>query len=237
MENQNKVQNAASGLFIMTGLIVLGLMLPRTAREFRSYERVVNVKGLCEREVDADKVIWPIKFSTVGNHLNELNAELSAKQQTIIDFLKRGGVFEDEISVSVPNIKDKYAAEYSESNRTFRYIANTTVTVCSKEVGKVKALMANQAQLINKGIVLTNDWDSQVQFLFEGLNGIKPEMIEEATKNAREAGKKFAEDSGSRLGKIRTASQGTFSIEDRDSNTPQIKKVRVVTYVEYYLSE
>ena len=237
MENPIKHQNAASGLFIMAGLIVLGLMLPRTAREFRSYERVVNVKGLCEREVEADKVIWPIRFSIVGNNLYEVNSELSAKQQAVIDFLKGGGVSEDEISVSVPNIKDKYASEYSESNRTFRYVANTTVTVCSKEVNKVKTLMDNQAKLINKGIIFTNDWDSQTQFFFEGLNNIKPEMIEEATKNAREAGKKFAEDSGSRLGKIKTASQGTFSIEDRDSNTPQIKRVRVVTYVEYYLSE
>ena len=74
-----------------------------------------------------------------------------------------------------------------------------------------------------------------MRFKFEGLNEIKPGMIEEATKNAREVGEKFAKDSGSRLGKIKTANQGTFSITDRDSNTPEIKKVRVVTSVTYYL--
>ena len=74
-----------------------------------------------------------------------------------------------------------------------------------------------------------------MEFQYEGLNDIKPQMIEEATRNAREAAEKFAKDSDSRLGKIRTANQGTFTIENRDSNTPYIKKVRVVTSVTYYL--
>lgn len=62
-------------------------------------------------------------------------------------------------------------------------------------------------------------------------------MIEEATKNARASAEKFAQDSGSSLGKIRRANQGQFSITDRDSNTPYIKSVRVVTTVEYFLKD
>lgn len=83
----------------------------------------------------------------------------------------------------------------------------------------------------------SNSWENPVEFKYEGLNDIKPQMIEEATKNAREAALKFAKDSDSRLGKIKTANQGTFSIENRDSNTPHIKKVRVVTSVTYYLKK
>ena len=74
-------------------------------------------------------------------------------------------------------------------------------------------------------------------FIFSKLNDLKPEMIEEATKNARAVAEKFAEDSKSRLGKIKSASQGQFSVEDRDSSTPHIKQVRVVSTVEYYLSD
>ena len=111
------------------------------------------------------------------------------------------------------------------------------ITVCTSDVDAVLTLMSRQSELLKKGIVTggANQWENPVEFKYEGLNGIKPEMIEEATMNAREAAEKFAKDSDSRLGKIKTASQGTFTIENRDSNTPYIKKVRVVTSVVYYL--
>ena len=136
----------------------------------------------------------------------------------------------------MPQISDKLANEYGDNNRAFRYIAKNVVTVCTSDVEKVLALMANQSDLLKKGVVAAgNDWENPVEFKYEGLNGIKPQMIEEATQNARETAEKFAKDSDSRLGKIKTANQGTFTIEDRDSNTPYIKRVRVVTSVTYYL--
>ena len=98
-------------------------------------------------------------------------------------------------------------------------------------------LMSRQSDLLKKGVVTGgNSWENPVEFKYEGLNDIKPQMIEEATMNAREAAEKFAKDSQSRLGKIKTANQGTFTIENRDSNTPYIKRVRVVTSVTYYLT-
>ena len=110
------------------------------------------------------------------------------------------------------------------------------VTVCTGKVDQILKLMERQPELLKKGVVTSgNNWENQVEFKYEGLNEIKPEMIEEATRNAREAAQKFAKDSDSRLGKIKTASQGTFTIENRDSNTPYIKKVRVVSSVTYYL--
>ena len=111
------------------------------------------------------------------------------------------------------------------------------ITVYTSDVDAVLNLMSKQSDLLKKGIVAggSNQWENPVEFKYEGLNDIKPEMIEEATRNAREAAQKFAKDSGSRLGKIRTANQGTFTIENRDSSTPYIKKIRVVTSVTYYL--
>lgn len=114
----------------------------------------------------------------------------------------------------------------------------SVITVATLKVDLVRTLMLRQAELLEKGIALTNDdYRFQTQFSFNGLNAIKPQMIEQATKNARQAALKFSEDSGSKLGKIRTASQGTFSISDRDSNTPYVKIVRVVTRVDYYLRD
>lgn len=230
------MKNGLNGLFVMVGLIVLGVSIPMAVGKFKSYDRTVSVKGLCEREVAADKVIWPIGFKVVGDELMAVNAEIESKTAMIREFLKEGGVEPEAVSASLPKISDKFAQEYGGNDRQFRYVASCNVTVCSSEVEKVLELMASQSKLLKKGIVLSNEWDSVPQFKFEGLNDIKPEMIEEATKNAREVGKKFASDSGSRLGKIKDATQGTFSIEDRDSNTPHLKRVRVVTYVTYYLS-
>ena len=226
-----------SGLAIMLGLIVLGLMIPKAVREFRSFDRTVNVKGLCEREVEADKVIWPVVYKVMDNDLGNIYSVTDRNNAAIVEFLKSGGLQDSEITVSVPSISDKYANEYGNNDRTYRYLSTNVVTVCTGNVDTVLDLMKKQTDLLKKGIVVgsENTWSNPVEFKFEGLNEIKPGMIEEATKNAREVGEKFAKDSGSRLGKIKTASQGTFTISDRDSNTPYIKKVRVVSSVTYYL--
>ena len=221
----------------MVGLIVLGAMIPRAVEKYRSYDRTVNVKGLCEREVKADKVIWPVVYKVMADDVRSIYAQTDAGNAQIMAFLESGGIAADEITVAVPQISDKLANEYGDNNRAFRYIAKNVITVCTSDVDKVLALMSRQSELLKKGVVTggSSQWENPVEFRYEGLNGIKPEMIEEATRNAREAAQKFAKDSDSRLGKIKTANQGTFTIENRDSNTPYIKKVRVVTSVTYYL--
>ena len=226
-----------SGLAVMLGLIVMGSMLPRAVEKFRSYDRTVNVKGLCEKEVKADRVIWPIVYKVMANDIQSIYDQTDAGNSAIMSFLESGGIRPSEITVSVPQISDKFANEYGDNDRAFRYIAKNVITVYTSDVDTVLALMGRQSELLKKGLVVGggNQGENPGEFKYEGLNEIKPQMIEEATWNAREAAMKFAKDSDSRLGKIRTASQGTFTIENRDSNTPYIKKVRVVTSVTYYL--
>ncbi len=226
-----------SGLFVMIGLIVLGLMIPKAVSEYRSYDRTVNVKGLCEREVKADKVIWPVVYKVMADDIQSIYDQIDRSNETVMSFLTKGGIGQGEITVSVPQISDKYANEYGSNDRQYRYIATNVVTVYTNNVDKVLELMSKQSDLLKKGIVTGgNSWENPVEFKYEGLNEIKPSMIEEATKNAREAAEKFAKDSKSKLGKIKTANQGTFTIENRDSNTPYIKKIRVVTSTTYYLT-
>lgn len=223
-------------LIIGAAIVIAGAMLPVSVCKMKSYDRTVDVKGLCEKEVKADKVIWPLTYKVVGNDLNAALNETEANNKAILEYLTAGGLDKSEISVSAPVISDKFANEYGNNDRVYRYLLTSVVTVCSQDVDKVLALRDNQAALLKKGIALAESWENRTEFKFEALNEIKPEMIEEATANAREAAMKFAKDSGSRLGKIKTAAQGTFSIEDRDSNTPYLKRVRVVTYVTYYLN-
>ena len=225
-----------SGLFIMVGLVMLGMMFPRAVEKYRSYDRTVNVKGLCEKEVKADKVIWPVVYKVMANDIQSIYDQTDGSNAVIMDYLKAGGIDASEITVSVPQISDKFANEYGNNDRAYRYIATNVITVCTDKVDDVLGLMSKQSDLLKKGIVTGgNTWENPVEFKYEGLNEIKPAMIEEATMNAREAAEKFAKDSESKLGKIKTANQGTFTIENRDSNTPYIKKVRVVTSVTYYL--
>ena len=193
-----------SGLAIMLGLMVLGAMLPKAVEKYRSYDRIVNVKGLCEKEVKADRVIWPIVYKVMANDIQSIYDQTDAGNAAIMSFLQSGGIEASEISVSVPAISDKFANEYGDNDRAFRYIAKNVITVYTSDVDKVLSLMGRQSELLKQGIVTggANQWENPVEFKYEGLNDIKPQMIEEATENAREAAKKFAKDSGSRLGPV-----------------------------------
>ena len=231
-----KSNNSLAGLFVMIGLAFLGLMLPVAMGKFKSFDRTVDVKGLCEREVKADKVIWPICHKAVSNDLSAVTKMLENNGKTILSFLKKNGVEDAEITVAIPKITDKLAQEYVSGEVGLRYLGKAVITVCSSDVDKILGVMGKTSELINGGININQEeWNCQPSFRFEGLNAIKPEMIAQATANARAAADQFAKDSGSKVGKIKSAAQGTFSIEDRDEGTPQVKKVRVVTYLTYYL--
>lgn len=225
-------------IILAIGIIVLGVFIQRGFKAFADRDRNVNVKGLAEMEVPANKVTWPLVYKSLGNDLAALYSDIKTKNQTIIQFLKEKGIDEKEISVNAPEIIDLEAERYSNNNSTFRYNVTTVITVTSDKVDLVRGLIAEQGELLQKGIAVTGgDYRYNVQYEYTGLNKIKPQMIEEATRNAREAAEKFAKDSDSKLGKIKNASQGQFSINDRDANTPYIKKVRVVTTVNYSLED
>ena len=227
------------GGFVCVGLFALGYHNSRGIIHIKSLDRTVTVKGLSEREVPADIAIWPITFQEAGNDLNNLFSSIQEKNALIVDFLKNLGFKTEEISVSPPGILDKQAAGYSGSDTfKFRYSGDSTITVYSQNVDKIREAMNRLVELGKQGIAFVRQgYQTQTEFIFTKLNDIKPEMIEEATKNAREVAEKFARDSNSSLGKIKKANQGQFSIGNRDNNTPYIKKVRVVSTIEYYLSD
>jgi len=227
------------GIFIFLGLSSLGYLLGSSAIKFKEYERTVTVKGLAEMEHAANIVIWPIQFTTVGNNLDEIYSSVDRNAGDIRQFLTQKGIKDEEISFAIPSITDKLAQQYGNQDRPeFRYLATQTVTVYSKNINGVRSVMGSLSELGKKGLALSGgDYQTQTEYLFTELNKIKPAMIEEATKNAREVAQKFASDSNSTLGKIKRASQGQFSIEDRDKNNPHIKKIRIVSTVEYYLSD
>lgn len=239
MEN-SAWSRAVAGIAIALGICVAGLSMSHALFEARASQRSVSVKGLAEREVGADLVVWPLTFEAMSNDLGDLQTQVEAKRREVRRYLIAAGFDEADISQSAPRIRDTQS-EMVYGERTppkYRYIAQATLTLRTSKVGAVMAAIEKAGDLVGKGIVLVGEnYGRTTEFLFTGLNDIKPAMIEEATKNARKAAEQFAKDSGSKVGKIRSASQGLFTITDRDMNSPDRKNVRVVTTVEYYLSD
>lgn len=224
-------------IILALGLTLLGLCVYFGLSAFASRDRVVSVRGLAEREVPADHVIWPIVYKTSGNDLQSIYAETHRVGADIKQFLTRNGVPQADISLGAPQIVDRRAEGYSSQGKADRYNVTLVTTVSSGKVDLVRGLMPRIGELLKQGIAISaGDYASQVQYEFTSLNSIKPQMIAEATRNAREAAAKFANDSESSLGKIQNASQGLFTIEDRDQYTPYVKRVRVVTSINYFLN-
>ncbi len=201
--------------------------------------RSVQVKGLSEREVMADLAVWPMQFTLTGNDLVVIKRKIESQTNQTKKFFMEKGFKEDEIIVGATNINDRDAQLYSSGNRRpFRYLAKTDITLRTNDIPKIKAAQKELVNLAAQGVLINSksSW-SPVRFSYTKLNSIKPSMIEEATKKAKEVAEKFAEDSNSKVGKIKSAYQGIFSINSRDENSPEIKSVRVVTTINYFLED
>lgn len=231
----NLLAAAALGATVAFGLALGGYFVADALYAVRASDRFVTVKGLSEREVPADMALWPISYTVTADDLESLQQRIEAGESAIRAFLAPR--FEpDEISVSVPQITDRESfGRGADQPPLDRYHAQAAVILRSSDIDGVRDAMARSGELVKAGVALVRDYQYQTQFLFTGLEMVKPQMIAEATRDARRAAEQFAEDSGSRVGAIRKAQQGYFSIEDRDAFSPEHKRLRVVTTVEFFL--
>ncbi len=221
-------------LSLIAGSLILAIGMGNIMKE----KRTVSVRGLAEREVEADMAVWRVSFSLGGNDLPSLQKEIIEKTDIVVDFLLQHGLEQSDFAVQAPGIIDTSVNMYLDSSkRNYVYIAKQTVLVRSGKVQAVKKAHADTLELLGKEISVSSEYDSKVEYEFNGLNQIKPEMIACATENARQAAEQFAHDSHSKVGKINSASQGLFSIEDAAQGLEDIKRVRVVTTVVYSLAD
>ncbi|MGQ7869779.1 SIMPL domain-containing protein [Sunxiuqinia sp. sy24] len=227
-------------VLVSVALVIAGYFVGNMHQNGIKYNRHVEVKGLSEREVKADLAVWPIQITLTGNDLKLLKTDIEQQKQQVQEFFLKQGFVEDELSMGSTNIDDARAQMYGGNmqNRQFRYIVKTEFTVRTGNIDKLQTALAESLSLISKGILIgsKNTW-RPIEFIYTKLNEIKPSMIEEATMNAREVAEKFAKDSNSKVGKIKNARQGLFTINDRDQNSPHIKIVRVVSTVDYFLQD
>ena len=225
-------------ILICISIVIAGYFVGNMHKTGKKYDRFVQVKGLSEREVNADLAVWPINITLTGNDLNTLKSDIESQNSEVYNFFIAQGFYKNELTKGSTNINDVRADIYNSNfqNNTFRYLAKSEFTVRTNDIDKLQNALSESLELMSKGIILgsKNTW-RPIEYIFTGLNELKPPMIEEATKNAREVAEKFARDSDAQVGEIRMASQGLFSITDRDENTPQIKLVRVVSTIDFQL--
>ncbi|PIW60709.1 SIMPL domain-containing protein [Shewanella sp. CG12_big_fil_rev_8_21_14_0_65_47_15] len=238
MEKNNLFPALLLGGFLCAGLVYIGQSASSALLQMKSMERTVTVKGLAEKEVKANVAIWPINFTEVDNNLPKLYETVQQKTDSVVTFLKEQGFSDSEITVSLPSIEDRQAQGYVDPNVRYRYSAKVNLSVYTNQIDLMLVSRKQMINLVKEGIAIASqDYDNRTEFLFTDLNSVKPVMVQEATQNAREVAEKFAKDSDSRLGKIKSASQGQFTIADRDSSTPYIKQIRIVSTLTYYLND
>ncbi|MFN4262208.1 MAG: SIMPL domain-containing protein [Thioalkalivibrionaceae bacterium] len=215
--------------------VVLGASLIMAVTVWKQSDRVVTVRGLAERDVAADLALWPLNFSVTAQTLSELREGLERDTERVRLFLRERGFAVEDISVAPPRIVDQHANTFGGPLPPERFRATATVLLRSADVERVRASEPETVELLRRGVLLSTDYEFRTEYLFTALDRIKPEMIAAATLDARAAAQQFADDSGSRVGSIRTATQGYFSVENQDAYTPHIKRIRVVTTVDYAL--
>ena len=224
------------------------LLIGRSLQRFRMDDRSVNVKGLSEREVKADLVVWNIQTRVIYDNLMEGSSKIEEAKNKVVDFLIKNQLKNEEIITEGISVIDKQANQYGNNQQinTPRYLITQTIQVRSTNVELVQKVSRMTGELLQVGVVISNnEYGNPIQFYFTKLNDIKPEMISEATKNAREAALKFATENDTSLDRLKKANQGLFSIVDRtaslsageggySSSTVDIyKNVRVVISAEY----
>ncbi len=237
-----------AALLVAVGIAAAGWLVGQGFEKARSADRYVTVKGVSERDVRADLAIWPLRLSVAADDLAKAHGDLQRSVEKIREFLGRHGLDPASAQVQAFSVRDANADPYrTERAAGSRFVINETLVVRSTEPDKIAAATEKVGELVEVGVVLSSGGDdyrsSGATYIYSGLSAIKPEMIAEATARAREGAEQFARDSGSRVGAIRRANQGTFEILPRDrvpgaSEDSQLDKtVRVVSTVEYLLED
>lgn len=245
------IPSAVLGTLLAFGLIAGGLLLGTRLRDFKRADRYVEVKGLVERVVRSDSATWPISFTEAGESLPAVFAASEKDKAAVLGFLSARGFGAANLTLGSVSVSDRSTNQYNGNSKGPRFIVQQTITVQSEHVDQVAAANAQTTELIRSGVIISSGQgqNSGVTYKFNGLNALKPDMITEATRNARASADRFAADSGSSVGSIRSANQGVFSItaanagsgtgedgpEEQQTQSSILKKVRVVSTIDYYL--
>lgn len=227
MENikNNKFFFISLAIIIFSVLISVAFFI--SAKNFSKQGSYVEVKGLSEKIVKADTAIWTLSFEIKSNNIDTLYSDIEKNIKTVKAFLTEKGFEAGEINVAPVNIyQDTY------NNALFRYNSTNQVSVYTKKVDLAKSSSNETLLLVKNGVVLNQN---NISFEFSDINSIKPEMLADAIKNARDTASQFALNSGSSVGSVTRGNQGVFDITEKDPGSPEYKKIRLVSTLRFLL--
>ena len=240
---------AIVGVSLILGLALGGYFIGKGAARFRSETRTVTVKGLVEKEVKADQVVWVLRFRRASEDIRDAHTKINSDREATISFLKNQGFKDENISRQPTRTIDKLAREYgqNQANERFRYIVTGSLLVKTTDIDLVNKALGETEELLKSGVLLDGQYEGNTanpRYIMTTFNALRPQLLAEATKNARLTAQQFASDSGTQVGKIRSANQGIIQIFGSDGNdesspysptsTP-LKKIRVVSTFEFEL--
>lgn len=230
------MQNKNNFYFLGICLVIASIVISLGFSSINPKEASVSVRGLAQREVNADLAVWQLSFGLGDNNLENLQKSIKEKSEIVSLYLKDKGLDERDFSVLSPSITNNLLDPYiNQEKMQYIYIAKLNFLIRTDKISAVKKANEGLLELVDKGIAIKQDYENKINYEFTKLNDIKPEMIAFATKNARKAAEQFAKDSNSNLGKIKHATQGLFSIENAATGLEERKIVRVVTQIQYLL--
>ena len=209
-------------------LFVFSIIFFLSAQNFSDQGKYVEVKGLSEKIVKADVAIWSMNFDVKSNNIDSLYSDIAKNTTAIQSFLTTKGFDASEVNVAPVNI---YQDTYKDA--LFRYNANVQLSVYTKKVDLVRSASKETLLLVKQGVALNQN---SIDFQFSDINSVKPEMLAEAIKNAKDSAQQFATESGSKLGAVVRGNQGVFDITDKDPGSPEYKKIRVVSTLRFLIN-
>ncbi|GAA4405107.1 SIMPL domain-containing protein [Quisquiliibacterium transsilvanicum] len=232
------IDRVIAALLVAAGLAAAGWAVSQGLERFRMSDRTVSVKGLAEREVESDFVVWTLTFRRAGNVFGEVQQALAGDRDRVAEFLRKAGIEDSEVEVRPLQVVDVYSREYAQPNQPVRFTGSGQVLVKSARVAVVgKAALAIDP-LIQAGLII--EGGSGPRYQLRGFNEVKAPLLAEATRNAREQAAKFAAEAGATLGALKSANQGVIRISgddggDFDDGSARVKRLRVVSTFEYEL--
>lgn len=234
---------AIFGLCVALGPSIAGFFIYKGILEAKRSDRYVTAKGLVERVEKADRGVWEVGFKVSGNNLAELYQKLSHDSEIIHAFIKTKGFDDSEITINSPWVVDLFAREYgnADSLPPQRYVLENSIFVNSLKVDALSQLSTMTGEFIRQDISISR---SGARFYLDKFNKLRPQLIVEATKNAQEIANSFAKTTGSQIGGIRRANQGSITMTSLEASPNQeydegvnslMKKIRVVSTIEFYI--
>jgi hypothetical protein len=250
--NENRIAIVAAiilGVCLFAGLALGGYFIGKGSTRFKSDTRTVTVKGLVEKEVKADQAIWALRFRRASEDLKDAHSKIVSDREAAVAFLRTHGFKDEEIARQPTRTIDKLARDYSQSQvpERFRYVVTGSLVVTTPSVDLVTKAMGATEELLKSGVILDGQQEggtANPRYVITTFNALRPQLLADATKNARMTAQQFASDSGAQIGKIRSANQGAIQIFGSDGNDESApysptsmpsKKIRVVSTFEFEL--